>query len=347
MMTQFLLVGDLHFKTSDIERCQIMCKDVISKANETNPDFIVILGDVYHDFEQIKQSVNRRVTDFFEEMRKIAPLYVLVGNHDRPNNTEFCTKNHSLAPFEYWDNIHIIDTTKQYNIKGYKFVFVPYVYPGRFEEALDLVEDWRDSDAIFAHQEIKGVKMDMIRSEMGDEWQIDYPQLFCGHIHEYQKLASNIHYPGNVMQLNYGDNTDKSISLITFKGKKWTEKRLYTDVPCKVKLVVNVDEFLDMEDPEYDVVKITIKDTEANIKTLSKNKKMKDYIKRGFIINIMYINNDKKEDDDEEEEDDMELIERRVEDYDKLLYSKVNECEKSIKEEFKQLFPEIVEKYQS
>lgn len=348
-----LVIGDLHFKSSDIERTIIMCKDVLEKTIKAEPDIIVLLGDIYHDFEQIKQSANRRIVDFLASLKDIAPIWIIVGNHDRPNNTEFCTRNHSLAAFEQWENVTIVDTTKRAKIHGFRFTFVPYVYPGRFEEALNLVKNWEKSDAIFAHQAIKGCKMAYnYDDDYIDEWDDSLPNLFCGHDHEYQKVAHNIHYPGNVMQLNYGDSTDKSISLITFeKGKKWSEERLYTDIPCKIKLVVDVEEFLNMKTPEYDVVKIVIKDTEANIKSLNGNNKIKKYRGKGFDISTNYISNEvmkiTNDNDDDAIDTDLELIERKVEDYDKMLYEEISGREKMIRSEFKYLFKDIVKKYKN
>jgi len=342
-----LIIGDPHFKVGDNERINIMCKNVINHAKKSDPDFIVILGDVFNDFENIKISVLRKFTDFLKELRKIASVYILVGNHDRPNNSEFCTKNHSLAAFEEWENVYVIDTTKEFLIKDQKFVFVPYVPPTRLIEALDLLgkDSWLDSLCIFGHQDIIGAKMGPKTCSEGDEWLEDYPLFISGHNHEYQVLQDNMFYPGNIYQLKYGDSTDKSISLITFCDDSWEEERLYTEVPCKIKMIVNVEEFLAMDKPDYDIVKIVIKDLSSNIDSIKKNKKMKEFIKDGIMISTIFLNDGEPQNKEEKGETDLELIERKVEDFDELLYERITNEDKEVKFEFKQIFPDIVKIY--
>ena len=50
-----------------------------------------------------------------------------------------------------WNNTIVVDTVITETINGQKFVFVPYVSPGRFEEALNTSkEKWNDAACIFA-----------------------------------------------------------------------------------------------------------------------------------------------------------------------------------------------------
>ncbi len=49
---------------------------------------------------------------------------------------------------------------------------VPYVPPGRFVEALNIIDNewWKNVNCIFAHQEFYGCKMGAIESIEGDKW---------------------------------------------------------------------------------------------------------------------------------------------------------------------------------
>lgn len=347
MSVSCLFIGDPHFRVGDVERTNVMVTKIISEANKLNPDFILVAGDTFNDFENIKISVIRRVVDFIKELKNIAPVIMLVGNHERPNNSEFCTKNHSLAAFEEWENVLVVESPKQETFNNLLFTFVPYTPSGKLLDALAILgpkSTWYNSVAIFGHHDIRGTKTKNSICVDGDEWPEDYPFFFSGHNHEYQSIGDNIHYPGNPMQLNYGDSTDKSISVLTFTKNSWEEERIYINVPCKIKIMVNVDEFMVMERPEYDVVKITIKDSFEKINTISKCKKIREYIKNGFIIDKIYVDAEESESKFEDNAD-LELIERKVDDYDKLLYERVSKYDENIREQFSYLFPELVDKY--
>lgn len=349
MSVRCLFIGDPHIRLGDVERTENMCNKVVAEAERLKPDFILISGDLFNDFENIKVTVLRRVVDFAKRLVKIAYLIFIVGNHERVNNSDFCTRIHSLAAFEEWPNVMVVDKMKQKTIKGLKFTFVPYTAPGRLEEALGPKDKWYNSAAIFGHHEIRGSKINDKICTDGDTWPEDYPFFFSGHIHEYQSIGDNIHYPGNPMQLNYGDSTDKSISLLTLTADSWEEERIYTEVPCKIKITLSVKEFEEMEKPDYDVVKITIKDTMENINTIRKCKKIKEYISEGFVINTLYTEDSISDIDGagDPNQTELELVERKVEDYDKLLFERVQAEDKNVRGQFKYIFPDVVGKYRS
>ncbi len=67
---------------------------------------------------------------------------------------------------------------------------VPYVPPGRFVEALNIIDNewWKNVNCIFAHQEFYGCKMGAIESIEGDKWDHSFPLVISGHIHSEQRL---------------------------------------------------------------------------------------------------------------------------------------------------------------
>ena len=98
--------------------------------------------------------------------------YILVGNHDYISNTQFLTTNHWMNAMKEWKNVVIVDKVIQQNINDLSFVFVPYVFPGRFQEALNTIhiDGINKISCIFAHQEFKGCKLGAILSDIGDVW---------------------------------------------------------------------------------------------------------------------------------------------------------------------------------
>lgn len=134
--TTVLVIGDPHFKTDNVIDTNMMTDRIVELAQQRKPTFIVCLGDVLHRHETIHVSPLERSTVFINRLRRVAPTYVLVGNHDRPNNSNFLTTEHPFNALKEWPNTIIVDRGCVDTIQGHKFIFVPYVPVGRFNEAL-------------------------------------------------------------------------------------------------------------------------------------------------------------------------------------------------------------------
>jgi len=293
---KIMCIGDPHFKEKNIKETNQMhfAVEKLLKNDKIAPDLIVVLGDVLHRHETIKETPLRLATNFLKMLEKYAPLYLVVGNHDRPNNSVFLTDQHPFNAMKYWENTSIVDIPVCCEVKGHLFTFVPYVYPGRFQEALDhenLGEGaWKKSTCIFAHQEFKNCKKGSIISEEGDEWSLDLPLVVSGHIHDYDHLQSNIIYCGTPIQHAFGDRTDKTISLFTFKAdKSFQEDRVSLGIPKKVEIKVNYEDIDKTEIPENAEVKIIIIGNTAQNKTAEKLTKIKKWIKMGVKISYKDI----------------------------------------------------------
>jgi len=126
------------------------------------------------------------------------------------NNQQFLTDNHWLNCLKKWKNVVIVDRPVTETIDDELFVFCPYVFPGRFTEALNTLDiDWKNASGIFAHQEFAGCKMGAIVSVEGDKWPVDNPYVISGHIHSKQIIQENIYYTGSAMQHAFGESEKK------------------------------------------------------------------------------------------------------------------------------------------
>jgi DNA repair exonuclease SbcCD nuclease subunit len=218
-----LVIGDPHFKhNSDVSESEEYVTKIIAIARKHDPTFIVILGDILDTHEIIRVQPHNLAEKLIEGLSEIAHTYVLIGNHDYINNSQFLTTNHIFGPFKKWNNVTIVDAVVGIYIEEKYFVFVPYVPVGRFQEALDtLVKDgetWELADCIFAHQEFKGCKPrnkdNTFKSKVGDIWDEDYPLVISGHIHKAQNVGKNIKYPGNSLQHSYLENPNKHVLIV-------------------------------------------------------------------------------------------------------------------------------------
>ena len=207
----FLFIGDPHIKPDNGDDIAILLREI---DTITTPfDAIIVAGDVMHYHERLFTPALNLALSFLDHLRKIAPTYVLVGNHDAINNSIFLTDQHWMNALKDWDNLVIVDRVL---VTG-DTIMCPYVPPGRFVEALETVltkEEWQSKRIIFAHQEFRGCKMGAITSVDGDQWESDWPLVVSGHIHDNQRVGSNIYYPGAPLQHAFGDTDTRVVCLI-------------------------------------------------------------------------------------------------------------------------------------
>lgn len=281
-----LVIGDPHFKISNVRDTDGMVESIVKICIERAPDLIVVLGDILDRHENVHISPLTRAVNFLELLMRIAPTYVLIGNHDLKNNRQFLSDEHPFNALKYWgDNMTVVDTTISSDFKGYKLTFVPYVPPGRFIEALDQCDGWESSTCIFAHQEFKGAKMGAILSTEGDYWPLTNPYVVSGHIHDYQELQTNILYVGTPLQHAFGDKHDKTISFFKFfQSQKLYHERIDLGLPKKHIVRILCSEVSTYIPRPNCQLKIIIKGSSAEIKAIMKHVNIDLWKKAGYKI---------------------------------------------------------------
>lgn len=286
MSVKILFIGDPHIQVSNIPEVELFMERLINLATEQKPDLIVIAGDLLHNHERLHTLALNKAYDMVNDMRLISKTYILVGNHDMCNNQQFLTENHWMTSMKEWDNTIIVDKVMSETIRGEKFVFVPYVPPGRFEEALNTLNDeWKDASCIFAHQEFAGCKMGAIVSVEGDKWPLDNPNVISGHIHSRQSPQANIYYTGSALQHAFGESEKNIIACLTFQDGKYTNDEIDLKLPRKRIVYMDVEDIENYSLPNtQDKVKVTITGSYEQFKALKKTKKYKDIKKKGAKI---------------------------------------------------------------
>jgi len=243
-------IGDPHFKKGNLHFMKWACQEILEIARREEPDLCICLGDTLDTNNRIEMRAQRDAINFFFQLAEICPLIILIGNHDRENKTDFLSDVHPFFGLKKTPNITVVDSTIWDTQRN--FIYVPYVAPGRFREALEKVDYYPDDTdpedqprLIFAHQEIRGSfygsKKNSV-SEDGDVWNSKYPLIISGHIHEYQVLPGVV-YVGTFYQQNYGENANKALMMIyldeeakpeSFQDKDWVI--FSTDAPNTITL---------------------------------------------------------------------------------------------------------------
>ena len=288
MTTNILFIGDPHFQVTNIIEIDKFMEKIINLATEKQPDIIIIAGDLLHTHERLHTTALNKAYELVSNMKVIAPTYVLVGNHDYTNNSQYLTENHWMNGMKEWKNTIIVDQVLELNINNHKFIFVPYVPTGRFHEALNTLrgKKWSDATCIWAHQEFYGCKMGAIISVDGDKWDLDSPLVISGHIHSKQTPQPNIYYSGSAMQHAFGESEKNIIAYISFyENSSYNIEEIDLSLPRK-KIV-----YMDVEDiPNYvvknteDQIKLTVSGNYEQFKVLKKSKEYKHIVEKGLKI---------------------------------------------------------------
>jgi len=286
---KILAVGDTHFKVSNLPESREMASRILKVAQASRPDAIVLLGDIHDDFERIHSSVLTAIQDMVRDLSRDFPVYMLIGNHDLINNSVFLEPKHPFNALKEWRNVTVVDKVITRNIGGDQhgqlFTFLPYVPAGRFAEALATCESWKSSRAIFCHQEFKRAKLGAIASEHGDDWPEGNNLVISGHIHDYDRLQSNILYVGTPMAHSFGDTATKTISLFTFKSDgEFEERRIDLKMPKRLTFELSIEEAMKFEVPENSIVRIYLKDTSGALAAFKKTKDYKELEKKAKVI---------------------------------------------------------------
>ena len=219
-------IGDPHFKENNIKEAKEIIEKTILFVKEEKLDFLTILGDTLHSHEKYYEGPFNLAMEWLWKLQEIVPVFLIIGNHDLKNNKQFLSTNHAFNSCKVWPNITICDNVVIRDIKGLRFTFVPYVFPGRFLEALETsTEVWESSECIFAHQEFKGCALNgTIVSTVGDKWESGNPRIISGHIHGEQTLvpedkedSNYIYYPGSIMQEAFGEKDNNALWVCEFE----------------------------------------------------------------------------------------------------------------------------------
>lgn len=285
-----LVIGDPHFKASRQKEGREFVEKMIEKAVELTPEFIVILGDSLDTHETAKQGPFDLLHDLLSVLVNIAHTYLIVGNHDYINQSQFLSDKHFFNPYKKWENLTVVDRPIYREINAHAFVFCPYVQPGKFVEALNvLVEEgqmWDLADCIFAHQEFAGCKMGAKISTAGDGWDESYPPVISGHIHDAQTLNDQIFYTGSSIQHAFGESTKKRVWFVEFGSDEppfFSVEKHDLGMKAKKMMYLTVKEVEDFNVKQLDKyeIKMSLKGTSEEFKVFRRSKTYEQLAKLG------------------------------------------------------------------
>lgn len=336
-MFTILTIGDPHFKHDNGESTEELTVKLLEliKSRIDDLDAVAILGDILHNHEKVDIPSHCRAMDCIMSIHDLLcvenkkrkrdvrnhsnvpiPLYIIIGNHDRVNNRVFMTDEHIFRPLKKWKNTIVVDKAMLHSPKpGFEILLMPYVAPGRFQEAYESVISERDLNTkvnlVLAHQEFQGAKMNKITSNEGDHWDSLKPLCVSGHVHDYQVLKSNLIYTGTPIQHGFSDMGKKTVSIYKISYIKplrdseddipgptpleianltYKEERINLGIRGRTIVEGNVKNFDSLYLPIDDFfVKVKLQGTKREIKTFRESKKHDEAVKKGIVFQFLEL----------------------------------------------------------
>lgn len=279
---KILAIGDLHCRPQYLKDFLIAKEEILKTIKDVNPNLVVLLGDTLHNHSQVHTDALNAVHDFILELAKVPNLltYMLIGNHDYRSNSEFCTTNHPFNAFKNY--VNVVDYPVLKGINGINIAFMPYVPPGRFKEAINLLPN--KPNLIFAHQEFKGADYGII-STHGDDWNEDIP-VISGHIHDKQSIG-NVLYVGTPYMTTFGESEDKTVLLLDIDNtnlKQISKTELSLNVPKRLTIKKNLSNVMDDLHQTNDYIRLIIEDDASKLLIFKKSNDYKKLQEMGYKV---------------------------------------------------------------
>lgn len=280
-MPNIFMIGDTHiglgfpnkvdaWKKVHIEYFEEFLIPLLKKEVKEG-DIIIHLGDLFDNRNIIPIDLLNYAMSIVEQLSNIAPLHILVGNHDCWHKSS--SEINTIRPFKYIPNVFIYDKTTKIEYEGLNLLMMPYIE--KREEQIKLIKENRDCHYLFCHSDLNGAKMHLtsVANKNTDKIDVDefsnFRKVYSGHIHIIQE-NKNFLFVGNNFEMDRNDmGNQKGIYILN------TEDGTERFIPNKVS-------------PRYKKIYVM---SEEDVESLD-NLSTKDYIDL-YISNSLLINNRK------------------------------------------------------
>lgn len=284
---RIVFIGDPHFRVEATAENLQFASESLKVIKTLTPDLIVVAGDTLDRFENANSEPFTEATQWLGNLEDVAPVVLLIGNHDLRHPNDYLTRIHHFNPFKRWTNTVVVDYPVQLTIHGYKLAFIPYVPDGSLAKAirepvlsepirglpslyprygLDPIEGF---SLVFAHQTIKGAMTYNNKPSLdGDYWPPNYPMLISGHLHLHHQPHPNVLYPGTPKQQKFDEDPDKALTLIELTTGNRVITRHRMAIPIKVMVELAWDQLDTYVIPPDQQLKISIRGTAAQLESV-------------------------------------------------------------------------------
>jgi calcineurin-like phosphoesterase family protein len=279
-MSKIYLIGDSHIGLgypNSVDKWFKVHKEYFSefliptlKKRIKPGDIIMHLGDLFDNRNVIPINILNYGMDIVEEIAKIAPFHIIVGNHDCWSKSS--DEINTIRPFKWVPNVFIYDKTSQIEYNGLKLCLMPYIEK-RLEQ-INLINTNKNCDYLFCHSDLNGCRMHLTSVGHRNSDKIDvedfkfFKRVFSAHIH-IRQVNRNFEFIGSNFQMDRNDYGDQKGITVLDTNTGETEF-----IPNNIS-------------PVFKKVRIT---NEGDIEILEKLKDSKDYIDIAISNNLLISN---------------------------------------------------------
>jgi len=215
-MSKILLIGDSHLGLgypNSVDKWfkvhQEYFQDFLIpllKKELTKDDIIVHLGDLFDNRSVIPINILNYVQDLLEQISKICPVHIIIGNHDL--YTKATNDVNTVKLYKYIPNITVYEEPTKIDFMGKSILMLPWVE--KRKDQIEVLKQFSGCDYLFCHSDLNGAKMHLTSVAHKNNDKIDveefsgYKGVYSGHIHLVQN-NKNFTFVGNLFEMDRND----------------------------------------------------------------------------------------------------------------------------------------------
>ena len=218
-------IADTHIKNLKFHyEYKIVFEQLYETLRKENVDYIVHCGDIAHTKTQISPEFVELCSDFFANLAKIAPTYIILGNHD--GNLKNSTRQDALTPIVKALNLpdlHLLKSAGEVLVGPHIAFNVLSVFD---EENWVMPSDPERINIALYHGSVSGVKTDtgwvMTRGDHDVSIFGGHDFAMLGDIHKTNQILDTegrVRYCGSTVQQNHGETNDKGFLIWEIESK--------------------------------------------------------------------------------------------------------------------------------
>ena len=218
-------LADTHIKNLKFHyEYKIVFEQLYETLRKENVDYIVHCGDIAHTKTQISPEFVELCSDFFANLAKIAPTYIILGNHD--GNLKNSTRQDALSPIVKalnLPNLHLLKNAGEVVVDTFLAFNVLSVFD---EDNWVAPSDNSRINIALYHGSVSGVKTDtgwvMTHGDHDIGVFAGHDYALLGDIHKTNQILDTegrVRYCGSTVQQNHGETNDKGFLIWEIEDK--------------------------------------------------------------------------------------------------------------------------------
>ncbi len=303
-MKKIAHIADLHLRSYEyLDEVRFTLNELIESLKIEKPDIIYLGGDIYHNKLTVTNEYFDICSKMFRDMSNIAPVIVILGNHDLALNN--ANRLDAITPVlnalgQTTHPVHFLrSSTDSISFPGDNHTLFFHVL-----SILDEKAKWPNQDTVLNglqtgaykeedihialyHGSINGCLLDNDWTSRGNKDDLDVFAGFdfglLGDIHKFQMLTDRVAYPGSLRQGNFGEDTEKGYLLWQVESKdKFSVDRVI--LPQKRYFyTIQIDKASDLEKDDKisqgSRVRVVVKDRVGLVEEAEIKDKVKEWYK--------------------------------------------------------------------